>query len=128
MGILVPEHWEKNISAFLYVWRPKQYTLKSSETSPSTEGFLAALRCFVARRGCPSTLATDNGSNFIGAQKELKHLYNLINTPKMQNDVDHYCTAHHIQWTHTPARSPHFGGLWEAAVKSMKQLFTKIVK
>ena len=90
----------------------------------SPEGFLAALRCFVARRGCLSTLATDNGSIFIGAQKELKHLYNLINTPKVQNDVDHYCTAHHIQWTHTPAHSPHFGGLWEAAVKSMKQLFT----
>ena len=93
----------------------------------STEGFLAALRCFVARCGCPSTLATDNGYNFIGTQKELIYLYNLFNTPKMQNDVDHYCTAHHIQWTHTPACSPLFGGLWEAAVKSMKQLFTKIV-
>ena len=87
----------------------------------------AALRCFVARRRCPSTLATDNGSNFIGAQRELKDLYDLINTPNTQNDVDRYCTAHHIQWTHTPARSPHFGGLWEAAVKSMKQLFTKVV-
>ena len=91
----------------------------------STEGFLAALCCCVAHHGCPSTLATDNGSNFIVAQKELKHLYNLINTPKMQNDMDRYCIAHHIQWTHT--HSPHFGGLWEVAVKSMKQLFTKIV-
>ena len=35
----------------------------------SAEGFLAALRCFVARRGCPETLATDNGTNFRGAQK-----------------------------------------------------------
>ena len=58
---------------------------------------------------------------------ETKHLYNLINTPKMQNDVDRYSTAHRIQWTHTSACSPHFGGLWEAAVKSMKQLSTKIV-
>ena len=41
--------------------------------------------------------------------------------------MDHYCTAHHIQWTHTPARSPQFGGLWEATVKSMKQLFTKLL-
>ena len=29
-----------------------------------SESFLAALRCFVAHRGCPTTLATDNGSNF----------------------------------------------------------------
>ena len=93
----------------------------------STEGFLAALRCFVARRGCPETLASDNGTNFIGAQKELKELYDLLNAPKTQNAVDRYCTAQHIRWTHTPARSPHFGGLWEAAVKSMKLLLTKVV-
>ena len=94
----------------------------------STEGFLAALCCFVTHRGCPSTLVMILIMAPIssGAQKELKHLYNVINAPNMQNDVD-YCTAHHIQWTHTLARSPHFGGLWEAAVKSMKQLFTKIV-
>ena len=46
---------------------------------------------------------------------------------KLQNEVDHYCTAHHIQWTHIPARSPHCGGLWEAAVKSMKRLLIKVV-
>lgn len=32
----------------------------------STEGFLAALRCFVARQGCPETLTTGNMS-FVGA-------------------------------------------------------------
>ena len=83
----------------------------------SSDGFLAALRCFVARRGCPETLATDNGTNFIGAQRELKDLYDLLNTPKTQDAVDRYCTAQSIKWSHTPARSPHFGGLWEAAVK-----------
>ena len=81
----------------------------------------------MAHRGCPTTLATDNGSNFIGAQKELKDLYDLLNTPNLQNEVDRYCTAHHIQWTHTHARSPHFGGLWEAAVKSTKRLLIKVV-
>ncbi len=45
----------------------------------SSEGFLAALRCFVARRGCPETLTTDNGANFIGAQRELKDLYSTLN-------------------------------------------------
>ncbi len=93
----------------------------------SSAGFLAALRCFVARRGCPATLTTDNGTNFIGAQKELKELYDFINTPTAQNAVDCYCTAQNIKWSHIPARSPHFGGLWEAAVKSMKLLLAKVV-
>ena len=93
----------------------------------SAEGFLAALRCFVARRGCPETLATDNGTNFRGAQKKLKDLCDLLQAPKTQNAVNRYCATQHIKWTHTPARSPHFGGLWEAAVKSMKLLLAKVV-
>ena len=93
----------------------------------SSDGFLATLRCFVARRGCPETLTTDNGTNFIGAQMELKDLYDLLNTPKTQDAVDRYCTAQSIKWSHTPTRSPHFGGLWEAAVKSMKLLLNKVV-
>ncbi len=41
--------------------------------------------------------------------------------------MNRYCTAQNIKWTHTPARSPHFGGLWEAAIKSMKLLLAKVV-
>ena len=92
-----------------------------------SDGFLAALHCFIARRGCPETLTTDNGTNFIGAQRELKYLYDLLNAPKTRDAVDRYCTAQSIKWSHTPARSPHFGGLWEAAVKSMKLLLNKVV-
>ena len=40
----------------------------------TTERFLAALRRFVARRGCPVNLATDNGSNFVGAEQDLKEM------------------------------------------------------
>ena len=46
----------------------------------TTADFLAALRRFVARRGCQETLATDNGTNFIGAQQELKRLYQFLNS------------------------------------------------
>ena len=92
-----------------------------------SDGFLAALRCFVARRYCPETLTADNCTNFIGAQRELKDLYNLLNAPKTRDAVDRYCTAQSIKWSRTPARSPHIGGLWEAAVKSMKLLLNKVV-
>ena len=93
----------------------------------SVEGFLAALCCFIARRSCPETLATDNGTNFRGAQKELKDLYDLLQAPKTQIAVNRYRTTQHTKWTHTPARSPHFGGLLESAIKSMKLLLAKMV-
>jgi transposase InsO family protein len=40
-------------------------------TSLTTEAFLAALRPFIARRGKPKTIYSDNGSNFQGASKQL---------------------------------------------------------
>jgi len=32
-----------------------------------------------------------------------------------------------IDWKFIPVRSPHFGGLWEAGVKSMKSLLSKVL-
>ena len=93
----------------------------------TTEDFLAALRRFVARRGFPETLTTDNGSNFIGAQRELQKMYQLLNSSETQSSLDRFCTSHSIKWMHSPARSPHFGGLWEAAVKSTKMILYKTV-
>ena len=40
-------------------------------TSLSTEAFLAALRRFIARRGKPRTICSDNVTNFQGAANEL---------------------------------------------------------
>ena len=112
---------------FSFVWLPKDVVHPEVVRDLSSDGFLAALHCFVAHCGCPETLTTDNGTNFIGAQRELKDLYDLLNAPKTRDAVDRYCTTQSIEWSHTPTRSPHFGGLWEAAVKSMKLLLNKVV-
>jgi hypothetical protein len=40
-------------------------------TSLTTEAFLAALRRFIARRGKPKTIFSDNGTNFQGASNQL---------------------------------------------------------
>lgn len=38
----------------------------------SSAGFIQALRRFVSRRGQPSKIYSDNGSNYVGANRELK--------------------------------------------------------
>ena len=43
----------------------------------SSEAFIAVLTRFVARRGCPNTIWTDNGSNFVGAQRELQEIQEI---------------------------------------------------
>ncbi len=35
----------------------------------------AAFRRFVARRGCPVEVLSDNGTNFVAANNELQELY-----------------------------------------------------
>ncbi|XP_058817718.1 uncharacterized protein LOC131681030 [Topomyia yanbarensis] len=87
----------------------------------STAAFLAALRRFVARRGKVRELHSDNATNFKGAANELNHLYKLLKTNDSSRKlIFDWCSNADILWKLIPPRAPHFGGLWEAAVKSAK--------
>jgi len=48
-------------------------------TDLSTNAFLTAFDRFVARRGLPTDVYTDYGTNFIGANKQLHALINSSN-------------------------------------------------
>ena len=97
-------------------------------SSLTTEAFLAAFRRFTARRGCPTNLYSDNGSNFVGASNQLIQLYKILEE-STDPSVQHYLLEHHnVTWHHIPPRTPHFGGLWESAVKSAKKHLRRITK
>ncbi|GJQ77806.1 hypothetical protein Trydic_g4703, partial [Trypoxylus dichotomus] len=81
----------------------------------STEAFLAALKRFVARRGSISNIYSDNGTQFIGANTELKKLLKQLQTQTQTEQVKAYMAHNGTRWHFIPPRSPHFGGLWEAA-------------
>ena len=49
-------------------------------SSASTAVCIAALRRFVSRRGLPNVVYSDNGTNFIGAERELEELQNVLNS------------------------------------------------
>lgn len=89
-------------------------------TDLTTEAFLAALRRFFARRGRPQNIYTDNGTNFVGARNEILQIRAFLASEEHANKMGHFLSAENIQWHFSPPRSPHFGGLWEAAVKSFK--------
>lgn len=86
----------------------------------STEAFINALRRFIARRGKVSHMYSDNATNFVGASRELKELYALLDSEEAKSEILEYSVKNQINWHFIPPRAPHFGGLWEAAVKSMK--------
>ncbi|XP_043478769.1 uncharacterized protein LOC122509074 [Leptopilina heterotoma] len=75
-----------------------------SDYSSST--FLSALKRFVSRRGIPSNLYSDNGRNFVGADKELRRIFKTLKCdPKVSKDM----SAFNINWDFIPPYSPHFG-------------------
>ena len=77
----------------------------------TTEAFLATLRRFIARRGKPSTIWSDHGTNFVGAAHELKELTEFLKGQEVQNLISKFCSAQNIEWRFIPERAPHFGGL-----------------
>ncbi|XP_062539151.1 uncharacterized protein LOC134207450 [Armigeres subalbatus] len=93
----------------------------------STDNFIAALQRFSSRRGLPSDIHSDNATCFVGANHELAALRELFNNEQHQHKLDEFCSVKGIRWHFIPPRSPHFGGIWEAGVKSMKYHMKRVV-
>ena len=87
----------------------------------TTEDFLATLRRFNARRGLPTLIWSDYGTNFVGAKRELKERYQFLEQGKSQGILSDFCASRNIEWRFIPEHGPHFGGLWEAVIKSVKK-------
>lgn len=73
-------------------------------SSLSTDSMLLSLRRMIARRGTPKVLYSDNGTNFIGADKEMSKV----------------AEQRQITWKRIPAGAPHMGGAWERMVLTVK--------
>jgi len=86
----------------------------------STAAFIAALNRFISRRGLPNDIYSDEGTNFVGAKKELDELLAFVNSAAHIDKVKGFLFPKGITFHTNPPAAPHHGGLWEAAVKSMK--------
>ncbi|XP_017792100.1 PREDICTED: uncharacterized protein LOC108574093 [Habropoda laboriosa] len=89
----------------------------------NTEAFIAALKRFMARRGLCHNIYSDNGTNFVAANNELTEVYQALQEDKVRR----FLPNKEVTWHFMPALSPHFGGLWEAAVKSFKHHVKRVV-
>ncbi|KXJ68260.1 hypothetical protein RP20_CCG004693 [Aedes albopictus] len=89
-------------------------------TSMTADSFLSALQRFVGRRGHVAELFSDNGKNFIGANRQLTELHELLTSQVLEKKVSDFCQVRGISWSFNPPKAPHQGGLWEAGVKSAK--------
>ena len=88
-----------------------------------TDSFLNAFYRMASRRGLPEEIYSDNGSNFKGADNELKSLVLQIDENKIQESVAHKG----VKWHFNPPFAPHFGGVHESMIKSAKRAIKAIL-
>ncbi|XP_039315440.1 uncharacterized protein LOC113004411 [Solenopsis invicta] len=90
----------------------------------STPAFLGAYARFVARRGLPESMYSDNGTTFVGADREMTASFRAaLRDPAFLNKI----ASDSISWHFIPPAAPHFGGLWEAGVRSVKHHLRRVV-
>ena len=86
---------------------------------------LAALKRFIARRGTPDFLYSDNGTGLMGAKRILTEFREFYKKKWGEKTFHQHVLDLGMNWQAIPPASPHMGGIWEAAVKSAKSLLKR---
>ena len=92
--------------------------------SLTTDSFLGVLSRFIARRGRPSVIFSDNGTNLVGAEKELRSMLKSLD----QERIDSSLAPQHIKWKFLPPHASHMAGAWERLIQSTKRVLNALIK
>ena len=92
--------------------------------SLDTDSFINSLRRFTARRGPPKEIRTDNGTNFVGGERELREAIQSFN----QKTIHEALLQRNIKWTFNPPAGSHHGGVWERCIRSARQILYALLK
>ena len=88
-----------------------------------TNSFLNAFYRMTARRGFPTQVISDNGTNFVGAERELRELVNALDEKKIQKST----VNRGVIWKFNPPLAPHFNGLHEVLIKAAKRSMVHVL-
>lgn len=83
--------------------------------SLNTDSCVMAIRNLISRRGKPRVIYSDRGTNFIGANREMKEAYESIDKNELMKEFVDAETS----WDFLPPSSPHMGGSWERLIGSV---------
>ena len=91
--------------------------------SLETSAFLNALFRFIHRRGASTKdICSDNGSNFVGADRELKESISRWNNEHIHNTL---CRSG-LRWHFNPPAASHQGGVWERIIRSVRKIMRSL--
>lgn len=85
-------------------------------------------RIFLKKRqkrtsGTPEVLRSDNGSNFIGADRKLKEALANLN----QEEIQGVLSQAGIRWSFYPPAGSHHGGVWEWMIRLVRKVLSTVL-
>ncbi|KAK0147265.1 hypothetical protein N1851_013317 [Merluccius polli] len=85
----------------------------------TTDAFINALRAFIAIRGNVRQIRSDQGTNFIGARRELAELMNGMDEVRVK--------VLGCEFLMNPPAASHMGGIWERQIRTVRSVLTAIL-
>jgi len=95
--------------------------------SLETDSYINALRHFICRRGPVRQMRSDNGSNFIGARRELKETLAEMDKDKVKAEM----LEENCDWIEVKLNVPyasHMGGIWERQIRSVRSVLSALLE
>ena len=89
-----------------------------------TSSCIDAIRRFTARRGSVKELYSDNGTNLVGAEKELRRALEELN----QEQTSNFCANRGIQWHFNTPGESHHGGAWERQIRTIRKILSVLLQ
>ena len=91
--------------------------------SLNTDSFIHAFRRFISRRGNVRIVRSDNGTNIVSGQKELKLAVRSLN----QNCIENWMLQQEIDWKFQPPSASHFGGAFEREIRTVRKILNSML-
>lgn len=92
--------------------------------SLDTDSFINSMRRFIARRGKPEQMRSDNGGNFVRGEKELRGAITDWN----QGVISEFLLQRNIQWIFNPPAGSHHGGVWERCICTVRKVMNALLR
>ncbi|XP_077967709.1 uncharacterized protein LOC120346600 [Styela clava] len=90
--------------------------------SLDTSSFINVFQRFINRLGRPRKMYSENGTNFIGAERELREGIQNWN----QNQICKVMQQQNIEWWFSVPLASHTNGAWERMIRSFRKLMRAI--
>lgn len=92
--------------------------------SLDTDSYVNTMRRFIVRRGDPEEMRSDNGSNFVSAERELREEIAKWN----QQKIYQFLVQRNVEWVFNPPAGSHHGGVWERYIRTVRKLMRSLMK